>query len=256
MSPWSGGHVTHVEDALAHAETIGFPLMVKAVAGGGGRGIRSVDSMEALAAAFDSARAEAREAFGIDDVLLEKVISPARHVEVQVIADGHGTAWALGVRDCSVQRRNQKVIEESASTALSVRPGPGAARCGGAARACAPATATPARSNSSIEPETEALSFMEVNTRLQVEHPVTEATTGADLVKLQLHIAAGGRLEGRAPPARGHAIEARLNAEDPALDFAPAPGADRAPAAVHRARACGSTPASPRGTRSPPSSTR
>ena len=223
VAPWSGGTVTHVEDALTHAQTIGFPLMVKAVAGGGGRGIRRVDSMEALPGAFDSARAEAREAFGIDDVLLEKVISPARHVEVQVIADGHGTAWALGVRDCSVQRRNQKVIEESASTALtSVQD---QELRDAAVRLVLRAGYHNAGTVEFLyEPETEALSFMEVNTRLQVEHPVTEASTGADLVKLQLHIAAGGRLEGEPPPARGHAVEARLNAEDPALDFAPAPG--------------------------------
>jgi acetyl/propionyl-CoA carboxylase alpha subunit/acetyl-CoA carboxylase carboxyltransferase component len=223
VAPWSGGTVTHVEEAVTHAQTIGFPLMVKAVAGGGGRGIRRVESMEALPGAFESARAEAREAFGIDDVLLEKVISPARHVEVQVIADGHGTAWALGVRDCSVQRRNQKVIEESASTALT--PEQDRELRDAAVRLALRAGYRNAGTVEFLyELETGTLSFMEVNTRLQVEHPVTEACTGADLVKLQLHIAAGGRLEGEPPPARGHAVEARLNAEDPALDFAPAPG--------------------------------
>ena len=223
VSPWSGGIVEHVEDAVAHAEAIGFPLMVKAVAGGGGRGIRTVDSMEALAEAFESAQAEAHEAFGHDEVLLEKVISPARHVEVQIIADGQGTAWALGVRDCSVQRRHQKVIEESASTALSAEQE--RELCEAAVRLVLRAGYRNAGTVEFLyQPETGALSFMEVNTRLQVEHPVTEATTGVDLVKLQLHIAAGGRLEGSPPPARGHAIEARLNAEDPALDFAPAPG--------------------------------
>ncbi|MGA9858087.1 MAG: carboxyl transferase domain-containing protein, partial [Solirubrobacteraceae bacterium] len=169
------------------------------------------------------AQAEASETFGHATVLLERLISPARHVEVQVIADGQGAVWALGVRDCSVQRRHQKVIEESASPALS--PEQDRLLRDASVRLALQAGY---RGACTVEflyhPLTGGLSFMEVNTRLQVEHPVTEVTTGVDLVKLQLHVAAGGRLEGEPPPARGHAVEARLNAEDPALDFAPAPG--------------------------------
>ena len=223
VAPWSGGRVEQAKDALEHAVRIGFPLMIKAAAGGGGRGIRQVESIDHLLSAFASAQAEALETFGHATVLLERLISPARHVEVQVIADGQGTVWALGVRDCSVQRRHQKVIEESASAALSPEQN----------RMLREASVRLAlragyRGACTVEflysPLTGGLSFMEVNTRLQVEHPVTEVTTGVDLVKLQLHVAAGGRLEAEPPPSRGHAVEARLNAEDPALDFAPAPG--------------------------------
>ena len=223
VAPWSGGPVETVEEALGHAERIGYPLMIKATAGGGGRGIRRVDDKAALAAAFTSARTEALQAFGDGTLLLEKVISPARHVEVQVIADGQGTAWSVGVRDCSYQRRNQKVIEESASTALT-------AEQHRELMAAAQRLALRAgyRNAGTVEflykPAEQLFSFMEVNARLQVEHPVTEAVTGLDLVKMQLHVAAGGRLEGEPPVTVGHAIEARLNAEDPALGFAPSPG--------------------------------
>jgi acetyl/propionyl-CoA carboxylase alpha subunit/acetyl-CoA carboxylase carboxyltransferase component len=223
VAPWSGGRVEHVKDALEHATRIGFPLMIKAAAGGGGRGIRQVESIDHLLSAFHSAQAEALETFGHATVLLERLISPARHVEVQVIADGHGAVWALGVRDCSVQRRHQKLIEESASAALS--PEQDHALRDAAVRL---ALRAGYRGACTVEflyhPLTGGLSFMEVNTRLQVEHPVTEVTTGVDLVKLQLHIAAGGRLSAEPPAPRGHAVEVRLNAEDPALDFAPAPG--------------------------------
>jgi acetyl/propionyl-CoA carboxylase alpha subunit/acetyl-CoA carboxylase carboxyltransferase component len=223
VAPWSGGRVARIEDAREHAARIGFPLMIKAAAGGGGRGIRQVDAIEQLGAAFESAQAEAQEAFGHESVLLERLISPARQVEVQVIADGQDSIWALGVRDCSVQRRHQKVIEESSSPALS--SGQNQQLREAAVRL---AREVGYRGACTVEflyhTQTGELSFMEVNTRLQVEHPVTEATTGVDLVKLQLHVAAGGRLEGEPPASRGHAVEARLNAEDPAFDFAPAPG--------------------------------
>jgi acetyl/propionyl-CoA carboxylase alpha subunit/acetyl-CoA carboxylase carboxyltransferase component len=223
VAAWSGGAVRTVEEALEHADRIGYPLMVKAAAGGGGRGIRKVTSAGELPTAFEHARAEAREAFGDDTVLLEKLITPARHVEVQVIADGVGTAWAAGVRDCSYQRRSQKVLEESASPALSpdqeLEIGRAAIRLVQLAGYRNAGTV-----EFLYEPEQRRFSFMEVNARLQVEHPVTEAVTGLDLVALQLHVAAGGRLEGESPRPFGHAIEARLNAEDPALDFAPSPG--------------------------------
>ncbi len=223
VAPWSRGPVDTIEDAVRHAARIGFPLMIKAAAGGGARGIRRVDDAQTLPQAFAGARDEAIEAFGNGAVLLEKLIGPARHIEVQVIADGHGNAWSVGVRDCSSQRRNQKVIEESASTALTEEQHQEvmdtarriALRCG----YCNAGTV-----EFLYEPSERRFLFMEINARLQIEHPVTEAVTGLDLVKLQLHVAAGGKLESKPPPPVGHAIEARLAAEDPALGFAPAPG--------------------------------
>ena len=223
VAPWSGGPVETVDEALRHAARIGFPVMIKATAGGGGRGMRRVDEPEALPAAFAGAQSEAKQAFGDGTVLLEKLVAPARHVEVQVIADGHGGAWAVGLRDCSCRRRNQKVIEESSSPALAPER---EREVLDAARRLALRAGY--RSAGTVEflyePATQAFSFMEVDACLQVEHPVTEAVTGLDLVKLQLQIAAGGRLEGEPPAPTGHAFEARLNAEDPALGFRPAPG--------------------------------
>ncbi len=223
VAPWSGGAIESVAEALDHAQRIGYPLLIKAVAGGGGRGIRRVDASRQLEDALHSARTEARDAFGDDAVLLEKLIESARHVEVQVMADGQGGAWAVGVRDCSCQRRHQKVVEESSSPALSAEQERELGEAG-----VRLALRTGYRGAATVEflyqQEERLLSFMEVNTRLQVEHPVTEAVTGLDLVKLQIHIAAGGRLEGEPPAVHGHAIEARINAEDPALGFAPAPG--------------------------------
>jgi acetyl/propionyl-CoA carboxylase alpha subunit/acetyl-CoA carboxylase carboxyltransferase component len=223
VAPWSGGPVTSVQEAHHHAEAIGYPLMVKAAAGGGGRGIRRVDDVGGLEAAWAGARREAASSFGDDTVFMERVIEGGRHVEVQIVADGHGGVWAVGVRDCSIQRRNQKVIEESASTVLD-----GGDEQRAKAAAVALAKLTRYQGAATVEflyqPDEGRLAFLEVNTRLQVEHPVTEVTTGIDLVKLQLYIAGGGRLEGEPPPPRGHAIEVRLNAEDPGHDFAPAPG--------------------------------
>ncbi len=197
--------------------------MLKATAGGGGRGIRMVASAGDLTDAYERTSQEALRAFGSGVVFLERLITGARHVEVQVIADGHGTAWALGVRDCSVQRRNQKIIEESSSPVLS--PGQAAELKASAERL---ALAVGYRGACTVEflyhPGEKLFAFLEVNTRLQVEHPITEITTGTDLVRLQLHVAAGGRLDGPPPPESGHAVEARLNAEDPDRDFAPSPG--------------------------------
>jgi acetyl/propionyl-CoA carboxylase alpha subunit/acetyl-CoA carboxylase carboxyltransferase component len=223
VAPWSGGPVDSAEEALEHAERIGFPLMIKATAGGGGRGIRRVDEIAVLPSAFASARSEALQAFGDGALLLERLIAHARHIEVQIIADGHGGAWAVGVRDCSYQRRNQKVIEESASPGLT--PDEERDIAAAARRLALRAGYRGAGTVEFLyEPSSRRFSFMEVNTRLQVEHPVTEEVTGLDLVKLQIHVAEGGRLEGNPPEPLGHAIEARLNAEDPALAFAPAPG--------------------------------
>ena len=197
--------------------------MIKAAAGGGGRGIRIVNAEEELLPALERAREEGLRAFGDARVLMERLVGGARHVEVQVIADHHGNAWALGVRDCSVQRRSQKLIEESSSPALDADQDRSLRRS-----AVDLVLAAGYRNAGTVEflyqPQERAFAFLEVNTRLQVEHPVTEMTTGADLVKLQIHVATGGRLEGDPPAERGHAIEARLNAEDPARGFAPAPG--------------------------------
>ncbi|MGW4714231.1 ATP-binding protein [Nocardia sp. NPDC004260] len=223
VAPWSRGPVETVDDALASAADIGYPLMLKATAGGGGRGIRVVTDEAELVDAYERTRQEAARAFGSGVVFLERLVTGARHVEVQVIADGQGTAWALGVRDCSVQRRNQKVIEESASPVL--RPEQVAELKASAERL---AVAVGYRGAATVEflyhPGDELFAFLEVNTRLQVEHPITEQTTGFDLVRAQLAVASGERLEGEPPAERGHAIEARLNAEDPDRDFAPAPG--------------------------------
>ncbi|MDQ3644840.1 MAG: ATP-grasp domain-containing protein [Actinomycetota bacterium] len=223
VAAWSRAPVETAGAAVEHAREIGYPLIIKASAGGGGRGIRVVASEEELAPAFEAAQAEALRSFTDATIFIERLVTGAHHVEVQVIADHHGTVWAAGVRDCSIQRRNQKVIEESSSPVLS-------AEQEGELRAAAVKLARSAgyRNAGTIEflyqPDEEAFAFLEVNPRLQVEHPVTEMTTGLDLVKLQLHVARGGRLEGEPPEESGHAIEARLNAEDPEQAFAPAPG--------------------------------
>jgi acetyl/propionyl-CoA carboxylase alpha subunit/acetyl-CoA carboxylase carboxyltransferase component len=220
-APWSGGAVSEesVEEAAA---SIGFPLLIKAVAGGGGRGIRRVDAPGSLVEAFRSASSEAAHAFGDRRVFLESFVPEARHVEVQLIGDRHGRVLAVGVRDCSVQRRHQKVIEEGpppdvsetlldevreASVAVLRKVGyVGAATC-----------------EFLLGPDGRA-AFLEVNPRLQVEHGVTEALTGFDLVKWQIRVARGDALPPDVPAERGHAIEARVCAEDPAAAFAPAPG--------------------------------
>ena len=223
VAPWSRGAVDDLDTAVRVAGEIGYPLMLKATAGGGGRGIRVVASAEQLTEAYERTRMEAERAFGSGVVFLERLVTGVRHVEVQVIADGQGTAWALGVRDCSLQRRNQKVVEESASPVLT-------AEQAGELKAAAErlTLAVGYQGAGTVEflyhPGDKRFSFLEVNTRLQVEHPVTELTTGIDLVKAQLHVAAGRKLEGLPPAETGHAIEARLNAEDPDRDFAPSPG--------------------------------
>jgi acetyl/propionyl-CoA carboxylase alpha subunit/acetyl-CoA carboxylase carboxyltransferase component len=223
VAAWSRGPVRTLDEALEHAHGIGYPLMLKATAGGGGRGIRAVGSDDELREAYQRTSEEAARAFGSGVVFLERMVTGGRHVEVQVIADRYGTAWALGVRDCSIQRRNQKIIEESASPLLS--PEQTAELKESAERL---AVVVGYHGACTVEflyhPVENFFAFLEVNTRLQVEHPVTESTTGFDLVKAQLHVAAGGRLTGQIPAERGHAVEARLNAEDPDRDFAPAPG--------------------------------
>jgi acetyl-CoA carboxylase biotin carboxylase subunit len=214
---------TTVEGARAAAAEIGYPVMLKAAAGGGGRGMRLVDDPADLEDLYESASAEAAAAFGDGTLYLEKVLSPARHVEIQVLCDAHGNILTLGERECSIQRRHQKLIEESPSAALTpeLREQMEAA----AERACRAVGYVNAGTFEFLLGPDGSFSFIELNARLQVEHPVTELCTGLDLVRMQLEVAAGERLAltGRAP-RRGHAIEIRLNAEDPARDFLPAPG--------------------------------
>ncbi|MCP5091892.1 MAG: biotin/lipoyl-binding protein, partial [Gammaproteobacteria bacterium] len=220
---WSGGPVASVEEAHKHANGIGLPLMVKATAGGGGRGIRTVRAFEELDEAFERASSEALGGFGDATVFMERLVEGARHIEVQVIADTHGNVWSVGVRDCSVQRRHQKLIEESSSPILTEEQEENIKAA--ATRLCREAGYRNAGTVEFLyDPGTREFAFMEVNARLQVEHPVTEASTDLDMVKLQIHVAKGGMLDGEPPPSRGTAIEVRLNAEDPQADFAPAPG--------------------------------
>ncbi len=223
VSPWSKGPVADVKEAKKHGKKIGYPLVIKATAGGGGRGIRKVLSEDALLDAFESATSEAAKAFGDGTVFMEKMIIGARHLEVQVLADTHDHVWAVGVRDCSVQRRNQKVIEEGPAPILTPEQEQHLREA-----ACNIARASTYHNAGTAEflyhQESGEFYFMEMNTRLQVEHPVTEMTTGFDMVKGQLHVAMGGVLEGASPETVGHAIEVRLNAEDPYNQFAPSPG--------------------------------
>jgi len=209
---------------MAAAKTVGFPLMIKAAAGGGGRGMRLVGAENELASALDAARSEAQHAFGDGRLLLERALEAARHIEVQVFADQHGNVVHLGERDCSVQRRHQKLIEESPSPAVDA-----ALRERLGAEAIALARAVNYAGAGTVEFLLDAdkqFYFMEMNTRLQVEHPVTEAITGADLVEWQLRVAMGERFTWQQSDIHfsGHAIEARLCAEDPAENFLPQAG--------------------------------
>jgi acetyl-CoA carboxylase, biotin carboxylase subunit len=222
LVPGSDGAVD-IDQAREVAAEVGFPVLLKASAGGGGRGMRLVQSAEELDAAYRTASSEAQSAFGDGSLYVEKAVVGARHVEIQVLGDGEGAVLTLGERDCSIQRRHQKLVEESPSPAVT--PEIRAEMEGAAHRAC---RALRYRGAGTIEFLLDAeggFYFIEMNTRLQVEHPVTELVTGIDLAHAQLAVAAGEGLprEGRAD-LRGHAIEFRINAEDPAEDFRPAPG--------------------------------
>ncbi|MDP8911644.1 MAG: ATP-grasp domain-containing protein, partial [Actinomycetota bacterium] len=202
---------------------LGYPVLLKAAAGGGGKGMRLVEGEPDLEEAFERASAEAQAAFGDGTLYVEKAIAPARHVEIQVLADAHGGVLTLGERECSIQRRHQKLIEESPSPALT--PETREAMEATVERAVRLLDYTNAGTFEFLLGPDGAFYFIELNARLQVEHPVTELVTGVDIVRDQLRIAAGERLAqtGRAE-RRGHAIEVRINAEDPARDFMPAPG--------------------------------
>jgi acetyl-CoA carboxylase biotin carboxylase subunit len=228
--PGSDGPVETVADALRAAAVIGFPVMLKAAAGGGGKGMRRVDRPADLEAAFRDASSEAGRSFNNAAVYLEKLIVNPRHIEIQVLGDRHGRMIHLGERECSVQRRHQKVIEECPSPLLAAQPDGGAAmreRMGNAAvRAARAAGYWNAGTVEFLVDSAGNFYFLEMNTRLQVEHPVTELVTGTDLVAWQLRIAAGEKLTLSQPDIswRGWAMECRICAEDPDLDFIPAPG--------------------------------
>jgi len=215
--------VASFADVRAAARLIGFPVLVKAAAGGGGKGMRMVSTEEELEGAFASAGAEAEAAFGDGSLYLEKAVTPARHVEIQVLCDAEGGILTLGERECSIQRRHQKLVEESPSPALDADAREEMESA--VERACAAIGYRNAGTFEFLLGPDGGFHFIEVNCRLQVEHPVSELVTGIDVVREQLRIAAGERLDltGRAP-RRGHAIEIRINAEDPARGFAPAPG--------------------------------
>jgi acetyl-CoA carboxylase biotin carboxylase subunit len=221
--PGSDGILADESAALSEAKRIGYPVIIKASAGGGGRGMRVVRDKDELPAHYATARAEAQQAFGVPDVYLERFIERPRHIEFQVMGDRHGRVMHLGERECSIQRRHQKLIEESPSTALNperreelgarvVRALEGIGYCG-------------AGTMEFLMDENGAFFFIEMNARIQVEHPVTEMVTNVDLIKSQVRVAAGEHLENVVGKleARGHSIECRINAEDPET-FAPSPG--------------------------------
>ncbi len=224
VTPGSAGIVQTEEEAVRIAEEIGYPVMIKATAGGGGRGMRPALNKASFVSAFHAARAEAQACFGCPDVYIERLVQNPHHVEFQVVADSHGNVKELGERDCSMQRRNQKIIEETPSPLLSPE----------LRRRMAEATEKLVKNIGyencgTIEylvDDQENFYFMEMNTRIQVEHPITEEVRGCDLIKEQIRIAAGAPLSEHVVDSvpRGHSIECRINAEDPYNGFAPSPG--------------------------------
>ncbi len=220
--PGSDGVVEELDEALGMAAEVGYPIIVKAAAGGGGKGMRIAADPKELTRVFPVAREEARAAFGVPDVYIEKFLSAPRHIEFQVMADEKGSVIHLGERECSIQRRHQKLVEESPSTALTP-----ALRRRMAEAAINAAGAVEYQNAGTVEflLQDGRFYFIEMNTRIQVEHPVTEMVTGMDLVKEQILVASGNALSWRQPDvvSRGHSIECRINAEDPE-SFAPSPG--------------------------------
>ena len=221
--PGSPGPVEDSDEAQAFAETIGFPVIIKAAAGGGGKGMRVAKDADEFARSFQLARQEALSAFGNGDVYVEKYLARPRHIEFQILGDQHGNVLHLGERDCSVQRRHQKLVEESPCAVMTpeLRQRMGDAAVKGAKAI----NYVGAGTIEMLLDEDGSFYFMEMNTRIQVEHPVTEMITGIDLVKEQIRVAAGEKLSFTAlPPMRGHVIEVRINAEDPQRNFQPSPG--------------------------------
>ena len=223
VAPWSRGPVEDMASALEHAEVIGYPLILKARSGNGGRGIRTVLHPSELEEAIERTRSEAHKTFDDDAILMEKLIVGGRHIEVQVIADNHGNVWAPGIRDCSIQRGNQQLIAESGSPALTQQQETDLRRS-----AVALVKAADYRGVGTVkflyQPDERIFALLGVSTRLQATHPITELCTGLDLVKLQIMVADGHRLIADPPPNSGYAIEARLSAEDADSGFAPSPG--------------------------------
>jgi len=221
--PGATGGVDTVDDAIRVSKEIGFPVIIKATAGGGGRGMKIVHSQAALPTAFATARAEAQAGFGNPDVYIEKFCEHPRHIEIQILADKHGNVIHLGERDCSIQRRHQKLIEEAPSTIST--PELRAAMGSAAVKAAAAVGYNSVGTVEFLVDKHNNFYFMEMNTRIQVEHPVTEMVTGVDIVREQIRSAAGLPLRYRQEDIRisGHAIECRINAEDP-LKFTPCPG--------------------------------
>ena len=222
--PGSDGAVKSLDDAKRIAEEMGYPVMVKASAGGGGRGIRIAETADKLESMINAAKQEALSAFGNDEIYIEKFVKDPKHIEIQILADNFGNVVSLGERDCSMQRRNQKVLEEAPSTVIDekTRTAMGKAACT-AAKVCGYKNA------GTIEflvDRDKNFYFMEMNTRIQVEHPITEEVTGIDIVKEQLKIAAGEPLDFKQEDIKltGHAIECRINAENPEMNFMPSPG--------------------------------
>jgi len=221
--PWSGVAISEEKDAAAIAKKIGFPVIIKAASGGGGRGMKLVHTQAALGSAFHMARREALSAFGDGDVFMEKYCEKPRHIEIQVMADEHGNIVHLGERECSIQRRHQKIVEECPSVAVDEKL---RSRMGEASvKLCKDIGYTSVGTVEFLLDKNKRFYFMEMNTRVQVEHPVTELTAGMDIVKEQIRIAAGEKLDVSQKDVclKGHSIECRVNAEDP-LTFVPSPG--------------------------------
>ncbi len=221
--PGSKGLLSNVNEAYKLADDIGYPVIIKATAGGGGRGMRLVDNPDNLEKMFKAAQGEAEAAFGNDGLYMEKFIKKPRHVEIQILADRSGNVVHLGERDCSVQRRHQKLLEESPSPAIHTEL---RKKMGNAAIAAAKSIGYEGAGTVEFLVDDDNFYFMEMNTRIQVEHPVTEMVTGVDLIAEQIKIASGTNLEFNQDDIHlnGHAIECRINAEDPSHNFRPSPG--------------------------------
>jgi acetyl-CoA carboxylase, biotin carboxylase subunit len=224
ITPGTDGILKSEKEALIAAAQIGYPVMLKATAGGGGRGMRPVHNEAAMGSAFSSAKSEAEKCFGNGDMYMEKLILNPHHIEIQIIGDNKGNVVALGERDCSLQRRNQKIIEECPSPFISDRLRK--KMMASSVKLCEEIKYVNAGTIEYLVDEAENFYFMEMNTRIQVEHPVTEEVYGCDLIKEQIRVAFGDQLSSHVKKnqPRSHAIECRINAEDPYNNFAPSPG--------------------------------